>query len=396
MYDYLKRAKELEEDILKDRRHIHRNPEVGDELPETYEYVTERLKQMGYEPRRCARYGILAEAGQGEKMFLLRADMDALPMAEESGLPFASPYPDRAHTCGHDTHVAMLLGAAKMLKENESELKGRVRLMFQPNEEGLFGAVDMIADHALDGVDAAMALHIDATMPLGYLTRGQSCAFASNDFFDIVITGKGGHAARPADAVDPINVMSYIQMGIQTLISREGTPTETNVISITSVEAGGGAYNIIPDTAVMRGTLRTYNEKQRCLLKKRLEEMVKATAAAFRAQAEVRYLSDGIPALRCNIAMSEQLKQYANELLGENYVAEEPFQKVGSEDFAHVCERIPGGYFFLGAGPDEHSVWPYGQHNPRVPHNESVLYKGAAVEAQCAARWLEDAAAEGR
>ena len=124
--------------------------------------------------------------------------------------------------------------------------------------------------------------------------------------------------------------------------------------------------------------------------------MVKATTAAFRAQAEVRYLSDGIPALRCNIAMSDQLKQYANELLGKNYVAEEPFQKVGSEDFAHVCERIPGGYFFLGAGPDEHSVWPYGQHNPRVLHNESVLYKGAAVEAQCAARWLEDAAAEGR
>ena len=233
MYDYLKRAKELEEDILKDRRHIHRNPEVGDELPETCKYVTERLKQMGYEPRRCARYGVLAEAGQGEKLFLLRADMDALPMAEESGLPFASSYPDRAHTCGHDTHVAMLLGAARMLKENEAELKGRVRLMFQPNEEGLFGAVDMIADHALDDVDAAMALHIDATMPLGYLTRGRGCAFASNDFFDIVITGKGGHAARPADAVDPINVMSYIQMGIQTLISREATPTETNVISIT-------------------------------------------------------------------------------------------------------------------------------------------------------------------
>lgn len=395
MYDYLKRAKELEEDILMDRRHIHKNPEVGDELPETYAYVTKRLKEMGYEPRRCAKYGILAEVGQGEKMIILRADMDALPMAEESGLPFASPYPNRAHTCGHDTHVAMLLGAARMLKENEAALKGRVRLMFQPNEEGLFGAVDMIADHALDGADAAMALHIDATMPLGYLTRGRGYAFASNDFFDIVITGKGGHGARPADAIDPIHVMAYIQMGIQSLISREAAPAETNVISITSVEAGSGAYNIIPDKAVMRGTLRTYNADQRTLLKKRLEEMVRTVAAAFRAQAEVRYLSEGIPALHCNVKMADKLKQYANELLGENYVAEEPFKKVGSEDFAHVCERMPGGYFFLGAGPDEHTVWPYGQHNPKVLHNETVFYKGAAVEAQCATRWLEDAAAEG-
>ncbi|MCI8518275.1 MAG: amidohydrolase [Hungatella sp.] len=396
MYDYLKRAKELEEDILRDRRHIHRNPEVGDELPETYGYVTERLKEMGYEPRRCARYGILAEVGAGEKTFLLRADMDALPMPEESGLAFSSPYPDRAHTCGHDTHVAMLLGAAKLLKENEAALKGRVRLMFQPNEEGLFGAADMIRDNGLEGVDGAMALHIDATMPLGYLTGDRGYAFASNDFFDIVITGRGGHGARPADAVDPINVMAYVQLGIQSLISREADPAQTNVISITSVEAGGTAYNIIPDKAVMRGTLRTYDEGQRSLLRKRLEELVRTTAAAFRARGEVNYLGDGIPALFCDEKLSDRLRRYADELLGEGYVAAEPFKKVGSEDFAHVCRQVPGGYFFLGAGPDELRGWPYGQHNPRVLHNESVLYKGAAVEAQCAARWLEEAWEEGR
>lgn len=392
MYDFLKRAKELEDEIIKDRRYLHQHPEVGDELPETYHYIKKRLEEMGYEPRRCAKYGILAEAGRPGKTFLLRADMDALPMGEESGLSFASPYGDRAHTCGHDTHMAMLLGAAKLLKENESSLKGTVRVMFQPNEEGLFGALDMIKDGALEGADAAMAVHIDATMPLGYLTRGCGYAFASNDFFDIIIKGKGGHAARPADTVDPINIMAYIQSGIQSLISREATPFETNVISITSVEAGGTAYNIIPDHGIMRGTLRTYEEGQRTLLKKRLKELVETIASAFRAKGEVCFLGEGIPALYCDEIMSEKLKRFGNELLGEGAVAVEPFKKVGSEDFAYVCRRLPAGYFFLGAGPDENHTWPYGQHNPKVVHNESVLYKGAALEAWCACRWLEDAA----
>ncbi|MBP2025914.1 M20 metallopeptidase family protein [Peptoniphilus stercorisuis] len=390
MYDYLKRAKEIEKDIIKDRRHIHQNPEVGDELPETYNYVTSRLKEMGYKPEKCAKYGVVATVGNSGKTFMIRADMDALPMEEDSGLPFASVYKDKAHTCGHDTHIAMLLGAAKLLKENERNLKGTVKLMFQPNEEGLNGAIDMIDDGVLNGVDRALALHIDATMPLGYLTVGRGHSFASNDFFDIEIIGKGGHAARPADAIDPINIMSHIQLAIQSLISREATPTETNVISITSVKAGEGAYNIIPDKAIMKGTLRTYNEEQRALLKVRLKEISEQIASVFKANAKITYHGDGIPALHCNEILSEELENYANELLGEGYVAEKPFKKVGSEDFAYICQRIPSGYFFLGAGPDEKSVWPYGQHNPKVVHNESAFCMGAAVYAQCASRWLEE------
>jgi len=390
MYDYLKRARELEEEILKDRRYLHAHPEVGDELPVTCEYVTRRLREMGYEPQRCAGYGVTATVGRPGKTFLLRADMDALPMGEESGLPFASPHCDRAHTCGHDTHMAMLLGAARMLKENEDALKGTVKLMFQPNEEGLYGAISMIEDGALEGVDAAMAMHIDATMPLGYLTRGSGYAFASNDFFEITVEGKGGHAARPADTVDPINIMAHLQLAIQTLISREATPTHTNVITVTSVDAGGEAYNIIPDRARMRGTIRSYDEGQRALLKERLGQIAEGVARTFRGQASVRFLSGGIPALYCDEQLAGRLVRYADRLLGQGYVAKDPFKKVGSEDFAYVCQKVPSGYFFLGAGPDENSVWPYGQHNPKVLHNESVLYKGAAVEAQCAACWLEE------
>lgn len=390
MNGFLVRAKELEQDILKDRRHIHRNPEVGAVLPETCSYIVKRLKEMGIEPEICADYGVVARLGKKGKTFMLRADMDALPMGEDSGLSFASPYSDRAHTCGHDTHMAMLLGAARILKENEDHLKGTVKLVFQPDEEGLGGALSMIEAGVLEDVDTAMAVHIDATMPLGYLTRGVGNAFASNDFFDVKVTGKGGHAARPADAIDVITVMAHIQLAIQTLISREAAPTEVNVISITSVEAGKGAYNILPDEGIMHGTLRTYNADQRELLKRRLREVTAMVGETFRAQAAVEYHGDGIPPVFCDPGLSDDLAKYGDELFGKDYVAKEGFIKVGSEDFAFYCRKIPAGYFFLGAGPDEHTVWPYGQHNPKVMHNESVLYKGSALEAYCAVRWLEE------
>lgn len=391
MRSYLERAKELEPQLQADRRYLHQNPELADDLPVTSAYVAGRLKELDIPYRRCGKCGLLAHLGREEgPTILLRADMDALPMGEDSGLDFASPYPDKAHTCGHDTHVAMLLCAARMLKENEKDLPGRVVLMFQYGEEVGIGAREMIADGALEGVDAALALHIDATMPLNYLTAGRGPAFASNDSFDVQITGKGGHAARPADAIDPIHILAHLELAFQSLISREATPTQTNVISVTSVDAGGEHnYNIIPDTARMRGTLRTYDEGQRSLLKERMAQVVEGIARAYRGEAKLTFRDAGLEALRCDPALYEKVCRYADELFGEGYV-KEPFIKVGSEDFACVAQRVPAGYFFLGAGPDEETVWPYGQHNPKVRHNETVFYRGAAVMAHCATRWLEE------
>lgn len=392
MYNYLVRAKELEGQILADRRHLHQIPELGDHLPQTSAYVIKRLTEMGYAPTRCAESGVVATVGRGEPVFLLRADMDALPMPEESGLPFASPHADKAHTCGHDTHVAMLLTAAQMLKENEATLKGTVKLMFEPGEETLYGALNMIADGVLKNPAprAAMAIHVDATMPKGRLMAGKGNAFASNDFFDIAIQGKGSHAARPADAVDPINVAAHIQVALQSLISREALPTETNVISITAIHTAGESYNVIPETVAMKGTLRTYNQGQRDLLKRRLVELTTGVAAAFGATAGLTFLGEGTPALVCDLALADQLIRGAEKTLGAGSVYPHPFLKVGSEDIANLSLHIPVGYFFLGAGLDENTPYPFGQHHPKVVINEEVLPTGAALLAGAASEWLAE------
>ncbi len=391
MYDYLTRARELAQQIVDDRRHLHQIPELGEHLPKTSAYVIQRLSQMGYEPKVCAQSGVVATVGRGEPVFLLRADMDALPMPEESGLPFASADPGRAHTCGHDAHTAMLLTAAQMLKENEENLAGTVKLMFQPGEETLYGALNMIADGVLENPAprAAMAIHVDATMPKGRLMVGKGNAFASNDFFDIHIQGKGSHAARPADAVDPVNVAAHIQVAIQSLISREALPTETNVISVTAIHSAGESYNVIPEVVEMKGTLRTYHEGQRALLKGRLTDLVTGMAAAFGAKGEVKFLGEGTPALVCEPDLAECLVVGAESALGQGSVYPQPFLKVGSEDIANLARHIPVGYFFLGAGTDEDTPYPFGQHHPRLVINEDIFPTGAALLAGAATHWLE-------
>lgn len=391
MFDYYKRAMELEGQIIADRRYLHQIPELGDDLPQTSAYVFRRLTEMGYAPQRCSGSGVIAVVGTGKApVFLLRADMDALPMPEESGLPFASPYEDRAHTCGHDAHTAMLLTAAQMLKENEPNLQGTVKLMFEPGEETLYGALNMLADGLLDAPTptAGMAIHVDATMPLGRIMPGRGPAFASNNFFDICITGKGSHAARPADSIDPVNIAAHVQVAIQSLISREALPTETNVLSITAIHSEGDSYNIIPGKVAIKGTLRTYQPEQQALLKRRLCEVVSGVAGAFGAQGEVRFLGADTPALLCDPSLSDLLVEAAEKTLGAGSIYPEPFLKMGSEDFANLLPHMPLGYFFIGAGMDENTPYPYGQHHPKLVIQESIFSKGSALMAGAATEWL--------
>lgn len=387
MSKYLERAKELKDELVANRRAIHQNPEVFDDLTQTVAFVKERLIEMGYEPQEICKCGLTATVGgkRDSKTFLLRADMDALPMTEESGLPFCSKNAN-GHTCGHDLHTAMLLGAAKLLKEHEGELEGTVRLMFQPDEEGLTGAQAMVDAGILRDVDAAMAFHVfPGKMAAGAVGYGVGPIQASSDRFRITVTGKGGHGAMPHTTIDPINAAAHIYLGLQEVIAREVDANDQLVMTVGSFNAGD-APNIIPERAVLEGSIRAYNKDTRAMAKQRLEEIAKQTAKLFRCDCEVVFIG-GCPANVNNEKLTMELLEY----IKEDAVAVAPMPKsMGSEDFAVVSDRVPGAYFGIGAGGEDPKYSAGGPHSPKVHFNEDVLPYGAAILANCAQMWLKN------
>lgn len=388
----LKRAKEIESEIIANRRYIHQHAELNENLPVTAAFVKEKLTEMGYAVTEMSQCGLTAMCGDGNrgKVLLIRADMDALPIREENNLPFRS-ITENGHCCGHDMHTAMLLGAAKILKEKEAQLQGAVKFMFQPNEEGGGGAKAMLAAGILENpsVDAALAMHVDAKLPAGLMDYGMGCTFASDDSFEIVVKGRGGHGARPHESIDPINAAVHMHLALQSFIARETNPMNTVIFSIASFQAGN-AFNSIPDRAVLKGSLRTYNSEVRNKAVERIREICEKTAALFGAVAEVT-LVRSIPVLYNNEALTKELLQYTKQLLGETKIKTTPVVKMGSEDFAFITEKVPNSsYLFIGAGPDEQTGSEYGQHNAKVVFNESVMVQGAAVIANCAVKWLEN------
>lgn len=387
MSQYLGRAKELMEELVANRRHIHQNPEVFDNLPNTAAYVKEKLTQMGYAPKDLAKNGVIATVGgkNGGKTILLRADMDALPMQEESGLPFASQN-GFGHTCGHDLHTAMLLGAAKLLKEQEAELCGTVLLMFQPDEEGLTGAQAMVDAGVLTGVDAAMAFHVfPGPLAAGAVMYGFGPIQASSDRFRITVTGKGGHGAMPHTTIDPINAAAHIYLALQEIIAREVDANDQLVMTVGSFNAGD-APNIIPERAILEGSIRAYNKDTRIMAKSRLEEIATATAALFRCQCEVTFIG-GCPANSNDESLTKELLEY----IKEDAVSVNTMPKaMGSEDFAILSDKVPGAYFGIGAGGEDPKYSAGGPHSPKVCFNEDVLPYGAAIFANSATKWLEN------
>ena len=276
--NYYERALELKDETIANRRHIHKNAETGLDLPKTKAYVMEKLTEYGLEPKDCG-YGVTATLGKGGKVLLLRADMDALPMPEESGEEFACPTGKEAHTCGHDFHAAMLLTAAKMLKEKEDTLEGTIKFMFQPAEETFEGSKNMIENGILENppVDAALAYHVSpGKMPIGlFMYNDKDTMMYSVDGFKITIHGKGSHGAYPHVGVDPINIGVHIHLALLELIARESDPTHSCVLTIGQF-AGGTAANIIPETAVLQGTIRTNKPEARELLVRRMKEVADA------------------------------------------------------------------------------------------------------------------------
>lgn len=388
--DYLKRSEELFEETVENRRHLYQMPELGLELPETTAFIMEKLTEMGYDPKPCGG-GVVACVGKtGGKTVLLRGDVDALPMKEESGLPFASQR-ENAHTCGHDIHGAMLLTAAKMLKENEAALDGMVKLMFQSGEEPLTGARSMIADGLLQDPrpDVALGYHVVAgSMPMGlFVYNREGTLMNSSDNFIIDIQGKGGHGAYPDACIDPINIAAHMILALESVVAREIKSTQASVLTIGKVTAGD-APNIIPDQAQLQGTLRCDSEKERKFILQRLSEVVDAVAKMYRGSATITMLA-GTPPLICDPQSVDDFVGYMRELDVPGQCEHVGMHAASSEDFSAVLSEIPGAYMFLSAGFTDGRE-TYNQHHPKVEFNEEVMKSGAAYLAHCATRWLEE------
>ena len=388
---YYQRALELQQETVAHRRFFHANAEVGLDLPKTKAYVVRTLREYGLMPEDCG-YGVVATLGKdGGKCILLRADMDALPMGEESGEEFACPTGKQAHTCGHDFHAAMLLTAAKMLKERENELEGMVKFMFQPAEETFEGAKNMIENGLLENPrpDAALAFHVTTgKMPLGmYMYNHTGTMMASVDGFRIDIQGKGAHGAYPNLSVDPINIGVHIYLALEALLARETDPDKMCVMTVGKFQ-GGTAANIIPDTAVLEGTIRTKDRASRELLVRRMQEVAQGTAQVYGGSARVT-MTSGVAPLICDSAFTQEIVGYLAQLGNPGSVGYPNVSAGASEDFATVAEAVPAAFIHLSAGfLDDRGSYP--AHNPKVRFNEDVCPVGAAGYAHCAHQWLKN------
>lgn len=392
MEKFIKQAKLIKEDLLNYRRTIHSNPEVGDKLPKTKAFVMDKLREFGYEPIEICESGIVAtiEGNKSSKTFLLRADMDALPMKEDTNCDFKSNN-GCMHSCGHDMHTAMLLGAAKLLKQNQDQIEGTVKLVFQPDEEGFTGAKKMIKAGVLENpkVNAAMAMHVHSGTPSNVVLYGLGTSIAGCNRFRIVVKGIGCHGAMPETGIDPINIAAHIYLSLQEITSREIPSTKPAVLTIGKF-VGGDAPNIIPKEVIMEGTIRSLDKELGQFIFNRVNDIVKSTAKMFRGEAELIELSS-VPPLANDTNLAKELGSYVKDLVGEKGVVEFEGGGMGSEDFASYSYEVPSVYFMLGAGTkQENPLYGEPMHNNKVVFNEDIMVTGAAMHAYCAIKWLKN------
>ena len=388
--NYYERALALKDETIAHRRWFHTNAEVGLHMPKGQAYVLEELKKLGIEAKACGN-GVTAALGKPGKCILLRADMDALPMAEESGLDFACKSGTEAHCCGHDFHVAMLLTAAKMLKENEDALEGTVKFMFQPAEETFEGAKDMLENGILENPapDAALAYHVTSgKMPTGiYMYNNNGTMMFSVDGFRITVKGRGSHGAYPHAGIDPINIACHIYLALETLIAREVDPAKANVLTVGKFNAGN-TNNIIPETAVLEGTIRSNDKASRELLVRRMKEVAVRTAEVYGGTAEIEMLSQ-VPPLICDPALTTEFADMMKNMGIPGACPCPGISASASEDFASIADKIPATFMYLSAGfLDDRGAAP--AHNPKVMFNEDVCPIGASCYAHCATEWLKN------
>ncbi len=391
--DILNLTKNVEEDMIKWRRDLHRIPELGLDLPKTSAYVQGVLDELGIEYKTLVNGNAivgLIHGGEEGPVMALRADMDALPIKEETGLEFASDN-GKMHACGHDGHTAMLLGAAKVLQENRNLIKGKVKLLFQPGEEYPGGALPMIEEGAMEDpkVDAVMGIHnghIFPEIPKGMIGIKYGPMMASMDRILLKIKGKGAHGAYPHDSIDPISMSFQIGTALQTLVSRETKPVDPVVLSICRIE-GGFNQNIIPGMVEMEGTVRTLNRETRSRIARRIEEVSKGIAQSMRGDAELTY-DFKYPPLINDEEFTKFFREVAVKVVGEDKILEMKEPVMGGEDMAYFLEKAPGTFIFLN-NPKEIEGAIYPHHNSKFDIDESYFKVGAALFVQTVFDYLK-------
>lgn len=389
-----KKYEALQKYIVSLRRKFHRIPELGKELPKTKELVCEELERIGI-PYECSEKdsGILATI-QGKypgKVIALRADMDGLAMHEETQMSYASVHEGMMHACGHDAHMAMLLGAARILNAEKEKLHGTVRLIFQSAEEISRGAEIVIANGWIQDVDAIFGLHIGNILgkeiPNGTLIFPQACCMASFDKFVICVKGQSCHGSTPEKGVDPVNIAAHLIVALQTIQTREISGTESSVITIGKVE-GGTQYNVIPDQVVLEGSIRALDESVRQYIARRIRGMSTAIAATFGGSCECEIIW-GAPPVVNDEAMAELAAASVSDLFEpKDIINNFPIPNLGGEDFAHYLQKVPGAFFFLSSSnPEKGTDVPH--HNPRFNIDEDVMWKGSVAFVKIVNRFLK-------
>ncbi|MGI8644092.1 MAG: M20 metallopeptidase family protein [Thermomicrobiales bacterium] len=377
--------------VIADRRFLHEHPELGFQEVETSKFVAERLQAIGVEDlqtgiAKTGVTGLIRGKKPGDKVLMIRADMDALPIHEENDVEYRSQNDGVMHACGHDAHTAMLLAVTRLLMDRRDEFGGTVKVLFQPAEEGPGGAKPMIEAGVLENpkVDAALGMHMAQAQPLGIIGLRNGPAMAASDRFEFTIKGVGGHGARPQATVDPIVIGSQIVVAIQMLVSRETDPTVPAVVSFGAFQAGN-PFNVIPDTAVLRGTVRSFQQEERERLAERIEAVVRGVAGTMRAEVEFAY-HFGYPPTVNDAGMNEIVRAAAREVVGPEMVVEEDLH-MGAEDMSYFLDAVPGSFFYVGSkNEDKGLVW--GHHHPRFDIDEESLGNGIQTMAGAAIGYL--------
>ncbi|MFO7952586.1 MAG: M20 family metallopeptidase [Bacillota bacterium] len=389
--DFNETAKTIHKDIINWRRDLHRTPEIGFDLDQTSAYLRERLDEMGISYSLAAKTGIvgLIEGENPGPTLALRADMDALPIAEETGLSFASTN-GNMHACGHDAHMAMLLGTAQMLNGLRSQLSGNVKLLFQPGEEGHGGAEQMIADGCLENprVDAAVGLHVGQIFPevkTGQIGIREGTILAAATKFAVDVMGKSTHGALPHLGVDSITTAAEMIQALQKIVSRETDPLKPAVLTVGKIE-GGESFNIVTPHVNFKGDFRTLEEEQRQFVSKRLVELCQSLAEANRAEAEVTFLGGYPPTVNKQEVVSKIIGS-AEKVIGAENIIEINKPNMGTEDMSYYLEKVPGAFFVLGTGNQEKGI-TYPHHNSRFDLDEEVLWIGPAIFTRLAYEYL--------
>ena len=372
-----KEIKEIEKMIIDWRRDFHQFPELSFQEHRTGDVIADELREMGLEPKvKVGKTGVTADLKFGNGPVIgLRADMDALPIQETSGLPFSSQNDGVMHACGHDGHMAMLLGAAKALTQKDNQYNGTVRFIFQPAEEGEGGARYMIEDGCLEGIDEIYGIHVWNYQPVGEVGVKDGPVLAAADMFDIKIKGIGGHGAAPQGTVDSVVVASYLVQALQTIVSRNTNPLESTVISIGKIN-GGNNFNIIADEVSLSGTARAYSEENRNLIKTRMEEIIKGVEKTYNANITFDY-KDGYPPTINHVGPTQKVLKAAEKVVGDK--AGMPYLSMGGEDFAYYLKEKPGCFFFVGSAPNEQELFETPHHCSHFTMDERALLVGPSI-----------------